>query len=91
MGFKATRDYGERAFIPRAARPQRVSVSESLRRFVRFIPLYPESISGGDLRKKARLSEGELRSLITSATVNYALCEDEGRYSLLRRGRINVG
>lgn len=60
-------------------------------RFARLIPVYPKEIKGKDLRRKAGVTDGEFYALISSVSSYFLLCEDEGRYSLLRRGRAYVG
>ena len=64
---------------------------ERIVRFARLIPVYPKEIEGKELRRRAGVSDGEFYALISSVSSYFLLCEDEGRYSLLRRGRAYVG
>lgn len=86
----ATKDFGERLYTPRQKQKPHSVVSDDLKRFVRFIPVWPGSITERELQRKTGFSSGKISALLTSATVNYTLCEDEGGYSLLRRRRSYV-
>ena len=81
-----TMDYGERIEREHGRRRQRPVISDKVRRFVSFIPVYPEEIEKAALRHKAGVSEGEFSALIEATSTGYLLCEDGGRVCLLRRG-----
>lgn len=56
-----------------------------------LIPVYPEEISQKDLRAKMKsVPNGVFYALLAAVGNNYLLCEDDGHYSLLRRGLKNV-
>lgn len=82
----ATRDY---AIRPGAMAPEKRvrRASADVRHLASFIPVYPKEIGQAELARKAGVTERRLRCLIPAVSNSYLLCEDDGRYSLLRRGR----
>ena len=64
--------------------------SERVVWFSRFIPVYPDEITVTELVRKSGIREGELPGLITGVESHYLLCQDENRFSLLRRGIAHV-
>lgn len=85
----ATREYGIR-LRSQCLSSMRPKPSARAQYFASLIPVYPEEISQKDLKAKAKLPDGVFYALLSSVSNNYLLCEDNGCYSLLRRGLSDV-
>ena len=89
MIIGATRDFSiePQPSLGKKGRPQ---PSARAQHFASLIPVYPEEISQKDLKAKAKVPDGVFYALLSAVGNSYLLCEDGGRYSLLRRGRSYV-
>ena len=81
----ATRDFSIE-LQPSIVKKERPQPSARAQYLASLIPVYPDEISQKDLKAKAKVPDGVFYALLSVVGNSYLLCEDGGRYSLLRRG-----
>ena len=64
--------------------------TERASRVAAMIPVYPEEITMEELSRLSGLASHDIVAVLYSISNHYLLCEDNGRYSLLRRGCFHV-